>query len=975
MTESDAMNTVTDPTYPALNDPRALLGRAQELECLRELLQGRSPAVTVTGPVGVGKSALVAALLDVMTEPPERLWIDLGPARDMEDALARVEVALGGAQAPQGQSAAAWLSQRLRELGPGLLVFEHVEAHLSWLVPWMEGWLRGATRQVIVTSRERLGLVRESLLELGPLSAPGPNAPLQERLQSDAVQLFVQRARALDPRYWPSPEELEQIATLTHRLDGLPLAIELAAARHRMLSVQDLLVGLERRQSILAQTRGAQATSLDGALMQSWETLDAVSQQALASLSLMRGRFDATLAEALIAHALEPGQDALDVLQGLRDRSLLAQDPQTRQLSLYQVIQRFARQRLDLERWRAPAQQALLSRMGERAREWAHALELYGRLETLRAMERAQDPMRDALELVLGPPQDDQPSWDASSLLDGLGLARALGQLMEIKGTLTQRRALLARVVPWASARLEHQDAQLREAAALTLTQCMRVMHRISDHDGLDAMLEVLGASPRPPRVEAKLMTERARRAERAARWDEAEELAQRAQTLLTQLEQPLWATMELINLGSVSYWKGDLELARERFEQALQALERLGADCYESIPLCNLTLLCAIRADRAAGRAFGRRAIERFKALGDLCGEGTTWNFLGMLHVNLHERDAARQCFEQALSLQERSGNLTQAAYTHANLASMAVIALDEDAVEHHIRASERTIQEGLRGVMELHNAGLRAELHERRGEWSLMAQRLTQALEHPERRHDPEQEAYYMGLLGVAQVMMERRAEAARTFDAMEQRLDKLPSSPRVEAARQLPQHLALGAQAMPAQAWITLRDQLVESLRGCFEEPPGDSSPPAAKSVWHRNVARTLWRRLSDAQRQEIEAMTRDPHGEALCVAYDMSMMRLPKGEWAEVGNRRNVQRLLELLVAAHQQRRACPEDEIISALWPEERIQPEAAANRLYNAVALLRATGIKPWLHKREEGYTLEESLRVITLDSPHELSI
>lgn len=945
--------TIREQPQPSALSPTGFLGRHQELLALKSLMG--SPhirLITIMGPPGVGKSSLLRALLSsAQSSPAADLQvactapIELASASSWPEVLARLEQSLPRVSAPKDAPARAdaWIMSRLNALGEVWIALDHADHLLPMLSEQLQLWLAGSQVRFIVTSRERHQLPHEILFELDPLELPDVDASPQALSSAQAVRLFMQRARAVDPRYEPDEAELRQIGVLVRRLDGLPLAIELAASNLRMFCVEELIARLEHASASRGYTR-----ALEDELEQLWQGLDEPAQRLLASLSLLSGRFEAAVAESLC----EPSQDALSILESLRDRSLIAQDRETRQLYLYQMIQRFCAQKLDDLQWRAQAQAALIEHYGQRAQKLTQELERQGHQRTLRVLARAQDAFGDLLGWILAHPA----RWSPSAHHAALSMLHSTAHLVEHQGGLAQRRALLGQALPFAEWIFSHGDAALHNDAALMQLQCLRVLGRLADEAQFTRLCEQLDQRSWPLEVSARHLAERARQAERKRRWDESLKLSFEAQHSFEALGQDLFVSIEIINRGNVAYWRQDYSLARANFEDGLARLERLGSDCFDSVPLCNLTLLCAIQNDHQGANAFGQRAIARFKQMGDLDGEGSTLNALGMLHYNSNDRDEAKRLFEQALSLQERAGNKIQAAYTHANLASVAVGQGDAAQAEHHMGAAESCMSGKGRALLVIHNAGTRADLCAASEDWEGMIRALDRALEREDIGDYPELALHWRARRGYALCQLERLEQAAQEFEQVERLGQAQPKTPRQEAAQLLSLHLSLHQDA----GWPHAREQLARRI-----EP---AQLPLA--LWMRSTMRTFWVSLDEPRRQELLAQAVDPGQQALCISDDLGRIRLPAGQWAELGPRRNVQRLLSVLLDAHPQDRACSDDELISHLWPDELIQPEAAANRLYNAVALLRATGLKPWLSKDDDGYRLSPQLRIERLATP-----
>ena len=309
----------------------ALLGRASDLATLGALVDGHA-LVSVTGAGGIGKSLLVQHLLDARrrAHPHGVCWVELSGVAEASTLPAPVAEALGvrlGAGDPFEALALA--------VGPLdlLLALDNAE-HLRDGVGRLAALLIDAAPalKLVVTSQVRLGVATERVLRLSTLDLPSAGAGVEQALATGAVALFVDRAQAADPRFTLTEANVASVVSVCRSVDGLPLAIELAAARAPMLGIHGLASSMGDRLQLLTRNRNrtapARQQTLRATLEWSHGFLDATEQAVFRRLGVVVGSCSLQLAQQIAADAAGAGPiDAwavLDALDVLVDRSLVA---------------------------------------------------------------------------------------------------------------------------------------------------------------------------------------------------------------------------------------------------------------------------------------------------------------------------------------------------------------------------------------------------------------------------------------------------------------------------------------------------------------------------------------------------------------------------------------------------------------------------------------------------------------------------
>jgi predicted ATPase/DNA-binding SARP family transcriptional activator len=298
----------------------SFVGREDELRQVAALL-GEHRLVTLTGPPGVGKSRLaLEAARSLQQEFPEGTWlVDFTRAGDAQDAVRLVADAVD----VRGSDPLARLASRLRDAG-ACIVFDACE-HVLDEAARMASTLLAQCPQVriLATSREALRVASEARFPIAPLPLPDDGAPAAS---CAAVELFLERARTTRPGFQPDGEDLALAAELSRRVDGLPLAIELAAARVNVLGLAELVSMLEHRAAFLRDTPAADPSriALQGLVEWSYDLLHRDEKTLLQQLAVHRGGASlASLSAVAGAHGLSAATVAY-LLAALVDKSIVS---------------------------------------------------------------------------------------------------------------------------------------------------------------------------------------------------------------------------------------------------------------------------------------------------------------------------------------------------------------------------------------------------------------------------------------------------------------------------------------------------------------------------------------------------------------------------------------------------------------------------------------------------------------------------
>jgi predicted ATPase/class 3 adenylate cyclase len=640
----------------------SFVGREQEIDTIcAQLLRSDVRLLTMIGTAGVGKTRLALQVVTKFTQQFEDgiCFVALEQCNDVDEVIIAVAQALGVQQRKGGS-----LIEQVKETLQGLsilLVLDNFEQVLPARIKLADLLAICPSLKVLVTSREMLHLQAEQIFEVSPLPLPAPGhlVDLQTLSKNASVSLFLQRAQAVSPDFRLTPGNAKYVAEICTRLDGIPLAIELAAARTRHFSPQVVLAQLEKGLTVLSgKTTDAptRQQTLHGAIAWSYDLLNFDEQSVFRRFAVFVNGATLAAIESVCISVGSPAKNVLQILEDLVDKSMLHQDRENDKprFWLLQTLREFGLERL--------------SEVGElEATKTAHSTYFFSWVEQiaplllgaeqadwLDRLGREYENVRVALEWML-----DEANMEMERAEQALQLCIALMGFWEIRGFITEGLAFIERALAFAmNAEPSMRAMALHYAGFLALMQddnmraeeflrrSQLLFRESGDKLGMANILRLQGNLS---------MTKK--------NYKVARRLLEEALNIYREREDLRRVASTRDALAQIAIAQCDYSRAQLLIEENLASYKALGEQYGNAFPLFHRAhILFLSRGDRAKARELAEESLTLFRAVGNKRFIAYVLTLLGEILLVDCEVDKARSILEESLtifnSIGERSGS-----------------------------------------------------------------------------------------------------------------------------------------------------------------------------------------------------------------------------------------------------------------------------------------------------------------------------